>query len=256
MKKRIITIANQKGGVGKTDLAVNLSAYLASFGKKILLIDMDPQANSTDYLGKFNPQYSTTDLLLNSDISLKEVIQKTQVENLYLVPSSRSLAKAEVQLTHEIGMQFKLKRKLNKCEGYDFIFIDTPPSLGLLTINALTASTHVLIPILVHYFPLSGVVQLLNTINAVKKEINPKLQICGFVLTMFDKRNNLSFEIEKEVRETFKDKVFQTYIPINIRLAEAPSYHKPIMLYKPSSRGAKAYEKLAKEFLKRMEQRI
>ncbi|MDI6806353.1 MAG: ParA family protein [Candidatus Aenigmarchaeota archaeon] len=246
-----IAIANQKGGVGKTDLAVNLSSYLANFGKRVLLIDMDPQANTTDYVGKFNPKLTTYDLLMDKNISVKDVAIKTQVDNLDLIPSSRSLAKAEVQLINEVGMQFRLKRKLNCPLDYDFVFMDTPPSLGLLTINALTAADEVIIPIEVHYFPLEGVSKLCNTIDAIKEEINPKLNINGFILTMFDRRNNLSFEVEKIVRSTFKEKVYKVFIPINVRLAEAPSHHKPIMLYDKKSTGAQAYYALAEEFLKR-----
>lgn len=244
-----VAVANQKGGVGKTDLTVNLSCFLANFGKKVLVIDMDPQANATYYMGNFNPLLTICDVLLSDNISLKDAIIKTQTKNLDVVPSSRSLAKAEVQLMNEVGMQFKLRKKLNYPLDYDYIFIDTPPSLGLLTVNALTAADEVIIPIQVHYLPLEGVKKLLDTIDLIKEEINPKLTINGFVLTFFDRRNKLSFEVEKLVRETFKEKVYKTVIPINVRLAEAPSYHQPILLYAPDSKGARAYEELAKEFL-------
>lgn len=245
-----IAVANQKGGVGKTDLAVNLSTYLAKKGEKVLLIDMDPQANATDYLGRFNPKFTIADLLLETKLPISDTIIKTQIENLDLIPSSRNLTKAEIRLINEVDMYSRLKKKLRTVRNYDFILIDTPPSLGLLTINALTASDKVLIPIQVHYFPLTGVVKLLNIVNAVKKELNPKLEIHSFVLTMYDRRNNLTFEVEKEVRRTFKDKVSRVYIPINVKLAEAPSHHKPIALYAPRCRGAKAYEKLANQLIK------
>lgn len=245
-----IVVANQKGGVGKTDISVNLASCLANLGKKVLLLDIDPQANATDYLTTINPKISTSELLLDDRISLNDIVLGTGIENLFLAPGSPDLNAAGVQLTSDMGMQFKLKRKLDGLRDYDYIFIDTPPSLGLLTINALTAAESVLIPIQVHYFAMGGVVKLMNTINTIREEINPGLKIGGVVITMFDRRNKLSFEVEKKVRDAFRNKVFKTMIPINVKLAESPSHHKPILLYSKSSTGAKAYTQLAKEFIR------
>lgn len=246
-----IAITNKKGGVGKTDLCVNLASCLAANGKKVLVLDLDPQGNATDYLTATEPEISTSELLLHDEINIQDIIIPTGIENLSLVPADLRLNTAQLQLSGDIGMQFKLKRKLDRLgtEDYDYIFIDTPPSLGLLTINALTASDQVLVPIQVHYFAMSGVVKLMNTVREIQEQINPKLKIGGFVMTMFDRRIGLSSEVEWEVRKEFKDKVFRTMIPINVKLAESPSHHKPIILYSKSSRGARAYQELAKEFL-------
>lgn len=246
-----IVVANQKGGVGKTDLSVNISSCLAKLGKKILLIDFDPQANSTDYLSKEKYELTASDLILKDDVGVKDVIRKTKIKNLDLIPSSGNLSSAQAQLINEIGMEFKLKKKLKSLKGYDYVFIDTPPSLGPLTVNALTASDKIVMPIQVHYFAMDGVAKLARTIKNIREEVNPALDIGGIVLTMFDKRNNLSFEVEKKVREAFGKMVFKTIIPINVKLAEAPSHHKPIIKYASWSRGAKAYLKLAKELMKR-----
>jgi len=245
-----IVVANQKGGIGKTDVSVNLGSCLARMGKKTLILDIDPQANATDYLTTINPKISTSELLLDDEINLPDIVLSTETDNLFLAPGSPSLNAARVQLISDMGMQFKLKRKLDGIKDYDYIFIDTPPSLGLLTINALTTADQVLIPIQVHYFAMSGVVKLMKTINKIREEINPKLKIGGVVITMFDKRNKLSFEVDGEVRKAFEDKVFRTMIPTNIKLAESPSHHKPIILYSKNSSGAKAYAQLAKEFIK------
>jgi chromosome partitioning protein len=245
----IITVANQKGGVGKTDLAVNLSSYLAKMGKKVLVVDMDPQANATDYILPVKPKLTSGDLLLREDLKLHKVAVETPINNLSLVAANPSLSAAQIELLNDVGMQFKLKRKLSPRGSYDYIFIDTPPSLGMLTINALAASDAVIIPIQVHYFAMEGVGKLMNTIEMVKREINPELDILGYVLTMYDKRNLLSSRVEKNVRESFKKKVFNTVIPINVDLADAPSKHMPIMLHAKDSRGAFAYARLAKEFL-------
>ena len=247
----IITVANQKGGVGKTDLAVNLSSHLAFLGKKTLLIDLDPQANATDYLlpEKNKIKKTSADLLISDKIRLQDVVLETQIKNLHIVPGHHSLNAAQVELMNDVGMQFRLKRKIRKTKSYDYIIIDTPPSLGMLTVNALTASDHVLVPIQTHYFATDGVEKLMSTINAIKKEINPKIDVKGYVLTMYDKRNKLSSAIEKLVRKKFGEKVLKTHIPINVELTKAPIYHKPIILHSKSSRGAYAYMNLAKEFL-------
>jgi chromosome partitioning protein len=246
----IITVANQKGGVGKTDLAVNLSSFLAGMGKKVLLIDLDPQANSTDYLFSEKPDTNMKHLLLKDDMKMPDLVLQTQIENLSLAPSGQELNVAQAELMNDVGMQFKLKNKLKSARNrYDFIIIDTPPSLGVLTINALTASDQVIIPIQVHYFATDGVDKLLKTVEMVRKEINPKLDVRGFVLTMYDRRNKLSYKIERKIRESFGDKVFRTFIPVNVDLADAPSFHKPIMLHSRNSRGSYAYENLAREFL-------
>lgn len=245
----IITVANQKGGVGKTDLCVNLSSYLASMGKKVLLIDLDPQGNATDYLLSVEPKLTSSDLILRGDLKISRIAVQTRVENLSVIAANNTLNAAQIELMNDVGMQFKLKKKLRPRHGYDYVIIDTPPSLGMLTINALTASDAVLIPIQVHYFAMGSVEKLMNTIEMVKREINPKLDVRGFVLTMYDKRNKLSGRIEKMVRKNFGDKVFETMIPININLAAAPSKHIPIMLHSKESRGACAYSRLTKEFL-------
>lgn len=244
-----IAIANQKGGVGKTDLCVNLAASLANKGKKVLVIDMDPQANATDYLTSEKPEMTTYNLLVADETHVSKVISKTSIENLDLIPSDTRLSAAQIMLAHSVGMQFKLKRKLQDVQGYDYILIDTPPSLGMLTLNAMTAADKVFVPIQVHYFALDGVANLRKTIEAVKEDLNQNLKLGGIVLTMYDKRNKLSAEVKKMVKTSFKDKLYKTVIPINIKLAEAPSHHKPIMYYNPSSTGAKAYEKLVEEFL-------
>jgi len=246
---RIFTVANQKGGVGKTDVAVNLSSCLADLGKKILLIDIDPQGNATHYLLRNKPKKTVCDLLLHENTKLKETICKTDVENLFIVPGDKRLNAARAELLNDVGMQFKLKNKLKNEKGYDYIIIDTPPSLDPLTINALTASHGVIIPIQVHYLAVEGMEKLMETINAVKKEINPRLDVIRYVLTMFDKRNKLSGTIERMVRERFGPKVFSSVIPINIDLACAPNHHKPIIKYAKNSIGAYAYRNLAKEFL-------
>ncbi len=246
---RKITVANQKGGVGKTDLCVNLAACLADLGAKVLLIDLDPQANTTSYITNKKFERTSKDLLLDAS-ELKDIVVKTDYKNLDLVPSSRILALAEVRLANDVSMQFKLKKKLKGAVNkYDFVFIDTPPSLGTLTVNALTASDSVISPIQIGYFALDGVAQLLGTVDAIKKDINHKLAVDGFVLTMYDKRNKLSKDIEKMVRKAFKGKVFKTVIPVSVDLTKAPNKHKPIIHCNPKSKASKAYRKLAAEIL-------
>jgi chromosome partitioning protein len=245
----IVTIANQKGGVGKTDVTVNLASCLAKMGKKVLIIDMDPQANATDYVLKKKTKASISDVLINS-VGIDSIITNTRVENLSVAPGSAKLHGAQIHLMNDIGMQFKLRRKLKTMrKRFDYIFIDTPPSLGPLTINALTASDCVLVPVQTAYFATDGVEKLNNTIKSIKAELNPKLKVRGYVITMFDKRNGLSFKNERNIRGLYGDKVFRTHIPVNVDLADAPSYHKPVILHSSKSRGAYAYSNLAKEFL-------
>ena len=252
---RIIAVANQKGGVGKTDLTVNLSCQLASAGRKVLLIDMDPQANATDYLvGPDTPiEKTTADLLLEDDISLGDVLIRNCRENLDVAPASGDLSACQIRLANDINMQFKLKKKLKELQvdmEYDYVVIDTPPSLGILTVNTLTAANQVLIPVQTQYFAMEGVVQLLETVRKVKEDINPGLEVLGAVLTLYDRRTLLSREVEAKVRNGFTDgTVFATVIPMNVRLAEAPSYHKSIIEYDSECNGAKAYGKLTEEIL-------
>ncbi len=256
----VIAVANQKGGVGKTDLAVNLSCQLATAGKKVILIDMDPQANATDYLvGSEIPiQKTTADLLLDDSVSLEDVLIKGCRKNLDVAPADGNLSACQIRLANDINMQFKLKKKLKSLKEepheYDFGVIDTPPSLGLLTINALTAANQVLIPVQSQYFAMDGAVQLLETVRKIREEINPSLEVLGAVLTLYDTRTLLSREVEAKVRNGFTDgRVFSTVIPVNVRLAEAPSYHKSILEYDPQCKGAKAYESLAEEILSCLE---
>jgi len=245
-----VAVANQKGGVGKTDVCVNLASCLAKKGKKVLLVDLDPQANSTDYLTDQTHELTSFNLLMDNEIGVADVVQKTKLKNLDIVPSSIGLSTAQMQLASDVNMQFKLEKKLRALDGYDYIFMDTPPSIGVLTINALTAAHEVLIPIQVHYFAMDGVAKLMDTIDSVKGGINPELKVRGAVLTMYDRRNKLSGEVEKTVRSSFQGKVFKTMIPVNVKLAESPSHHKPIIKYASGSTGAKAYRALATEFLK------
>jgi chromosome partitioning protein len=252
---KIIVVANQKGGVGKTDLTVNLSWQLASLGKSVLLIDMDPQANSTDYLLAPGTSITktTADLLLDESLAIGDTVIRKSRENLDIIPSDVSLSACQIKLANDINMQFKLKKKLKGItEGkriYDYVLIDTPPSLGLLTVNSLTAATGVIIPIQTHYFAMEGVVQLEETIHKVKEEINPGLEILGAVLTLYDRRTLISKEVAMKVKSEFVGRVFSTVIPVNVRLAEAPSYHKSIFEYEPDCNGARAYVELAREIL-------
>ena len=254
---KVISIANQKGGVGKTTTSVNLSATLAKKGKKILLIDADPQGNATSGVGiEKDLENSLYDVLVNEE-EVDQTIQKTEVKNLSICPSNIDLAGAEVELVSMISREHRLKDQLDKIkDNYDYIIIDCPPSLGLITLNSLTASDSVLIPVQCEYFALEGLGQLMNTINLVKKHLNTSLRIEGAVLTMYDIRTNLANQVVKEVKKYFSDKVFKTVIPRNVKLSEAPSYGMPITVYDPRSKGAKAYDKLAKEFLKRNEEEL
>lgn len=252
---KIISVANQKGGVGKTTTTVNLSTILAKKGKKVLLIDTDPQGNATSGLGvSKDVELSVYDILIG-DTEFDETLQETAIKNLKVCPSNISLAGAEVQLVSMMSREQRLKTKLDKIKDqYDYILIDCPPSLGLVTLNAFTASDSVLIPVQCEYFALEGLGQLLNTVNLVKKHLNKNLEIEGALLTMYDARTNLSNQVVKEVKKYFEDKVYKTVIPRNVRLSEAPSYGLPITIYDPRSKGAKSYEKLVKEFLKKNKQ--
>ncbi len=248
---KIIAVVNQKGGVGKTTTAVNVSTVLAKKGKKVLLIDSDPQGNATSGLGiDKNTEKSIYDVIIN-DVEINEAIIKSPIKNLFVCPSNINLAGAEVELVPMMAREQKLKEKLIKIENdFHYIIIDCPPSLGLLTLNAFTAANSLLIPIQCEYYALEGVGQLINTVNLVRKQLNKSLYIEGVVLTMNDARTNLSNQVIKEVRTYFKDNVYKTIIPRNVKLSEAPSYGMPITVYAPKSKGARCYEKLTNEILK------
>jgi len=248
---RIMTIANQKGGVAKTTTAVNIGACLASLGKKVLLIDIDPQGNASSGLGinRTEIDHCIYDVLINN-IPVSSVTVKTDIEGLEIVPATIQLAGAEIELVSSISRELKLKKALHLVkENYDYVLIDCPPSLGLLTLNALTAADSLIIPIQCEYYALEGLGQLLNTIQLVQKHLNPDLELEGVVLTMFDARTNLSIQVVDEVKNYFKGKVFGTIVPRNVRLSEAPSHGKPIITYDPKSRGAEVYFDLAKEVI-------
>ena len=253
---KIIAVVNQKGGVGKTTTAVNISTILAKKGKKVLLIDEDPQGNATSGLGiDKNREKSIYDVIID-DIDINEAIVESNIKNLYVCPSNINLAGAEVELVSVISREHRLQEKIdNQKDKYDYIIIDCPPSLGLLTINALTAANSLLVPIQCEYYALEGVGQLMNTVNLIKKQLNKSLYIEGVVLTMNDARTNLSNQVINEVKTYFKDNVYKTIIPRNVKLSEAPSFGMPISVYAPKSKGAKAYEKFVREFIKKNEEK-
>lgn len=251
---KIIAVANQKGGVGKTTTAITLSAILAKKGKKVMLIDADPQGNATSGVGIEKEMEKSVYELLVEDTKIEEVLQNSKIKNLKVCPSNINLAGAEVELVSMMSREQRLKEKLEEIKNdFDYIIIDCPPSLGLITLNAFTAANSVLIPIQCEYYALEGLGQLINTINLVKKHLNKNLEIEGALLTMYDIRTNLSNQVVKEVKKYFGDKVYKTVIPRNVKLSEAPSYGMPITVYDPKSKGAKNYEKFAKELIKNNE---
>ena len=248
---KVIAVVNQKGGVGKTTTTVNLSAALAKKNKKVLLIDEDPQGNATSGVGVNKKQEkSIYDVIIN-ETELEETIVESSIKKLFVCPSNINLAGAEVELVPMMARENKLKAKLDLIKDkFDYILIDCPPSLGLLTINALTAADSIIIPIQCEYYALEGVGQLMNTVNLIKQQLNKELYIEGVVLTMNDARTNLSNQVISEVKKYFKDNVYKTVIPRNVKLSEAPSYGMPITTYAPLSKGARCYEKLAGEVIR------
>ncbi len=250
---KIISVTNQKGGVGKTTSCVNLASYVANAGNKVLLIDMDPQGNACSSVGVEVEKGKTSvyEVLL-SEATAKQATYKSVQENLDVIPSNVDLAGAEVDLVYVENRENILKEALKEVSSaYDYIFIDCPPSLGLLTVNALTASNSIIIPIQCEYFALVGLGQLMNTVRLIKKHLNPNIEIEGVLLTMKDNRSNLVAQVSAEIKKYFDQKVYETYIPRNIRLAESPSHGKPILLYDNKSKGANAYKALAEEFLRK-----
>ena len=250
----IITVANQKGGVGKTTTAINLSAAVANKGLKTLLIDLDPQANSTmSYIDARSVQRSMYDVLVSEEMELPAVIVQTPVDNLFLAPSRIALAKLESKLIGDLDGPFRLKDRMKDAANeYDYIFIDTPPTLGMITVNALVASTHVLVPIQSSYFALEGTDDLLETIEKIKSRPNPNLQLLGVVITMHDKRTTLSKDIHEAIGNVFGDRVFNTVITKSIRLEESPAYKESIFTFAPKSSGAMEYYSLSEELLSRV----
>lgn len=248
---RIIAVTNQKGGVGKTTTSVNLAASLASLGQRVLAVDIDPQANATSGLGHARGTivHGMYQALLGDEAP---VLVDTGLPTLKLLPSTADLSAAEVELVSEFARETRLKRMLEPMRAnFDYIFIDCPPSLGLLTVNALTAADSVLIPLQCEYFALEGLSQLVHTVELVRRQINLTLDLEGILLTMFDPRNNLAHQVVNDVREHFKEKVFETMIPRNVRLSESPSFGKPALLYDPASRGSQSYIQLAEELMAR-----
>ena len=251
MKSKIIALVNQKGGVGKTTTTINVAAQLAGKNSSVLLVDLDPQGNATSGLGLAKNQQNSTYEVLSGEAKLVNSVKETHVAQLFVLPSNSNLAGAEVELVNKEKREFALKEALAS-STYDYVLIDCPPSLGLLTINALTAADYVLVPVQAEYYALEGLSELLNTFQAVRNSTNPDLAMLGIALTMFDKRNSLSEQVEAEVRNYFGDQLFETVIPRNVRLAEAPSYGKTIFDHDKWSKGAKAYKALAKEVKTRL----
>lgn len=250
---KVIAVANRKGGVGKTTTAINIATAMAAIGKKVLVIDLDPQGNATTSMGldKKKCEYSIYDVLINS-IDIKKAIFNTEIPDFFITPSKPSLAGAEIELINIEKREFVLKKSLQSIVGmFDYILIDCPPSLNLITVNALVASSSIIIPLQCEFLALEGLTDLIKNINQIKKVFNASLKVQGIVLTMYDKRNNLSAMVEKDVRDYFGDLVYQTLIPRSVRISEAPSHGKPILIYDFKSVGAQAYISLAKEVLKR-----
>ncbi|HVS30435.1 MAG TPA: AAA family ATPase [Thermoanaerobaculia bacterium] len=251
---RIVSLANQKGGVGKTTTAINLGASLAACERRVLLVDLDPQANATSGVGLPKSDENSIYNVLLGEIPLSEIIRSTELPTFHVAPSSVNLVGAEVELGTVEEREYRLRNALQGLDGqYDYILIDSPPSLGLLTINGLAAADSILVPMQCEYFAIEGVAQLLNTIERVRDSLNPSLEIEGIALTMYDERMNLARQVAEEVRNHFGEKVYRTVIPRNVRLGEAPSFGKPIILYDIRSRGSEAYVSLAREFIQRAE---
>lgn len=253
MKQKIIAVLNQKGGVGKTTTTINLAAYLAKQGKTVLVVDADPQSNATSGLGfdKTTMNQTLCDVLL-SHADVGKVVHQTDFKNLFLLPTDARLASVEIELATSDGREQVLASALKSASTYEYILIDCPPALGLLTINALTAAHYVLIPVQAEYYALEGLSQLLQVMQTVRAGLNPNLELLGVVVTMYDKRTSLAEQVYNEVGKHFGDKLFETVIPRNVRLAEAPSFGKPISEHDKWSRGARAYKNLAKEVVNRL----
>ena len=251
---KIVSLANQKGGVGKTTTAINLAASLAACERSVLLVDLDPQANATSGVGIAKNLDKSMYPVLTDGMNIRDIIQATELPNFQVAPSSVDLVAAEIELSDQIGREFFLRKALAQiAKDFDYVLIDSPPSLGLLTINGLAAANSVLVPMQCEYFAIEGVAQLMNTVERVRDILNPSLEIEGIALTMYDERMNLARQVAEEVRTHFGTKVYNTVIPRNVRLGEAPSFGKPIILYDIRSRGSEAYVNLAKEFIQRAE---